>query len=110
MPLTEVAMRDWAELLVTRARAEGVGLTSDGGLLTGLVRQVLQVGSEVEMAEHLGYERNAASGLGTPSSGNDSSPKRARTGVGEASLRVPRHRAAEIRSKPLSRRASDLSV
>ncbi len=29
---------------VARARAEGVELTGDGGLLTGLVRQVLQSG------------------------------------------------------------------
>ena len=36
----EAAMRDWAELLVARARDEGVQLTGEGGLLTGLVRQV----------------------------------------------------------------------
>ena len=48
-------MRDWAELLVAQARREGVDLTGDGGLLTGLVRQVLLCGLEVEMAEHLGY-------------------------------------------------------
>ena len=28
------AMREWAEQLVARARAEGVELTGDGGLLT----------------------------------------------------------------------------
>ena len=49
-------MRDWAEELVARARAEGVELTGDDGLLTALVRQVLQTGLEVEMTEHLGYE------------------------------------------------------
>ena len=49
----EAAMKDWAELLVSRARAEGVELTGDGGLLMGLVRQVLQRGLEVETAEHL---------------------------------------------------------
>ncbi len=32
----EAAMRDWAELLVERARSEGVELTGDRGLLTGL--------------------------------------------------------------------------
>ena len=42
----EAAMRDWAELLVARARDEGVELTGEGGLLTGLVRQVLQIGLE----------------------------------------------------------------
>ncbi len=36
----EAAMADWAERLVAQARAEGVELTGDGGLLTGLVRRV----------------------------------------------------------------------
>ena len=49
------SMEEWAELLVARAREEGVALTGEGGLLTGLMRQVLQTGLEVEMAEHLGY-------------------------------------------------------
>ena len=35
----ELAMRDWAEELVERARSEGVELTGDDGLLTGLVRR-----------------------------------------------------------------------
>lgn len=53
------AMREWANELVERARNEGVELTGDNGLLTALVRQVLQTGLEVEMSEHLGYERHA---------------------------------------------------
>ena len=89
----EAAMKDWAELLVARARAEGVELTGDGGLLTGLVRQVLQCGLEVEMAERLGYERNAPEGRGTSNSRNGSSPKRVKTDIGEVDLRVPRDRA-----------------
>ena len=89
----ESAMKDWAELLVARARSEGVELTGDGGLLTGLVRQVLQCGLEVEMAEHLDYERHAVEGRGTPNSRNGSSPKRVKTDIGEVDLRVPRDRA-----------------
>ncbi len=89
----EAAMQDWAELLVERARCEGVELTGDGGLLTGLVRQVLQTGLEVEMADHLGYERHAPEGRGTPNSRNGSSPKRVTTEIGEIDLRVPRDRA-----------------
>jgi hypothetical protein len=50
------AMREWAEQLVARARAEGVELTGDDGLLTAMIRQVLQTGLEVELADHLGYE------------------------------------------------------
>ncbi len=89
----EAAMQDWAELLVERARAEGVELTGDGGLLTGLVRQVLQIGLEVEMADHLGYERHAPEGRGSGNSRNGSSPKRVKTEIGEIDLAVPRDRA-----------------
>ena len=32
------AMREWAEQLVARARAEGVELTGDDGLLTAMIR------------------------------------------------------------------------
>jgi putative transposase len=53
-------MRDWAAELVERARSEGVELTGDDGLLTALVRQVLQTGLGVEMTDHLGYEAHAA--------------------------------------------------
>ncbi len=89
----EAAMQDWAELLVERARSEGVELTGDGGLLTGLVRQVLQTGLEVEMTEHLGYERHAPEGRGSGNSRNGSSPKRVTTEIGEIDLAVPRDRA-----------------
>ena len=58
-------MRDWAAELVARARAEGVELTGDNGLLTALVRQVLQTGLEVEMTDHLGYEPHAVEGRGS---------------------------------------------
>ena len=88
----EAAMRDWARLLVDRARAEGVELTGDGGLLTGLVRQVLQTGLEVEMTEHLGYERNAVEGRGSGNSRNGTSPKRVTTEIGQVDLQIPRDR------------------
>ena len=88
----EAAIRDWAERLVARARTEGVELTGDGGLLTGLVRQVLQTGLEVEMAEHLGYERHAPEGRGTPNSRNGTTPKTVTTEIGQVGLRVPRDR------------------
>lgn len=86
------AMKDWAELFVARARAEGVELTGDGGLLTGLVRQVLQTGLEVEMTEHLGYERNAVEGRGSGNSRNGTTPKRVTTEIGQVDLQVPRDR------------------
>jgi transposase-like protein len=90
----EAAMREWAEELVARARAEGVELTGDDGLLTGLVRQVLRTGLEVEMVDHLGYEPYDSSGRGSGNSRNGSSPKTVTTEVGDVELRVPRDRNA----------------
>jgi hypothetical protein len=74
----DATMRAWAEELVARARAEGIELTGDNGLLTGLVRQVLQTGLEVEMTDHLGYERHAPDGRGSGTAGTVRIPRRSR--------------------------------
>ena len=87
-------MRDWAEELVERARTEGVELTGEHGLLTALVRQVLQTGLEVEMTDHLGYEPHAVEGGGSGNSRNGSYPKTVTTEIGPVDLRVPRDRNA----------------
>jgi putative transposase len=86
------AMREWAEQLVARARAEGVELTGDDGLLTAMVRQVLQTGLEVEMSEHLGYERHDPAGRGSGNSRNGGYAKTVTTDVGDVRLRMPRDR------------------
>jgi putative transposase len=88
----EPGLRDWAAELVERARSEGVELTGDNGLLTALVRQVLQTGLEVEMADHLGYEPHAPEGRGSGNSRNGRYPKTVTTDVGKVELRVPRDR------------------
>ena len=85
-------MRTWAEELVARARAQGLELTGDNGLLTGLVRQVLQTGLEVELAEHLGYEPYDPVGRGSGNSRNGSYPQTVTTEIGEVELAVPRDR------------------
>jgi transposase-like protein len=92
----EPAMRDWAAELVARAHAEGVELTGENGLLTGLVRQVLQTGLEVEMTDHLGYERHAAVGRGSGNSRNGATAKTVTTEIGKVALDVPRDRNASF--------------
>jgi putative transposase len=86
------AMREWAEALVAKARADGVQLTGDGGLLTGLIRQVLQTGLEVKMEDHLGYERFDPAGRGSGNNRNSSYPKTVATEIGEVDLLIPRDR------------------
>jgi len=86
------AMREWAEELVARARAEGVELTGDDGLLTAMIRQVLQTGLEVELSDHLGYEPHDPAGRGSGNSRNGSYSKTVTTDIGEVDLRMPRDR------------------
>jgi transposase-like protein len=86
------AMREWAEQLVARARAEGVELTGDDGLLTAMIRQVLQTGLEVELSDHLGYEAHDPAGRGSGNSRNGTSRKTVTTDVGDVELAVPRDR------------------
>ncbi len=92
LPGDEPAMRDWAAELVARARRDGINLTGDDGLLTGLVRQVLQTGLEVEMTDHVGYDRYAVEGHGSGNSRNGSYPKTVTTDIGKIELAMPRDR------------------
>jgi len=81
-----------ADRLVGQARAEGVALTGEGGLLTGLVQQVLQGALEAEISDHLGYQPHAMEGRGSGNSRNGHYPKKVRTEIGDVDLRIPRDR------------------
>jgi transposase-like protein len=81
-----------AERLVDQARGDGIALTGQGGLLPQLIARVLESGLEVEMTEHLGYERHDVAGNNSGNSRNGSFPKSVVTEVGEVDLRVPRDR------------------
>lgn len=60
-----------ADRLVEQACADGVALTGEGGLLTGLIQQVLQGALDAEITDHLGYEPHVVEGgdRGTPATG-----------------------------------------
>lgn len=85
-------MQEWAEQLVARARDEGVSLTGEGGLLTAMVRQVLQTGLEVEMTDHLGYGRHDPAGRGSGNNRNGGYTKTVGTEIGEVDVFMPRDR------------------
>ena len=81
-----------ADQLVEQARTDGVALTGEGGLLTGLIQRVLQGALETEISDHLGYEPHAATGRGSGNSRNGHYGKTVRTEVGDVRLEVPRDR------------------
>ena len=83
-----------AEQLVDQARADGVALTGEDGLLPQLIARVLETGLQLEMTEHLGYERHDPEGNGSGNSRNGTFAKTVTTEVGEVDIAVPRDRNA----------------
>jgi transposase-like protein len=81
-----------AQQLIERARAEGVDLVGPDGLLAGVTRRVLETGLQVEMSEHLGYDKDAVEGRNRSNSRNGTRSKTVLTEVGPVELDVPRDR------------------
>jgi putative transposase len=88
----DLDMQGFAIELVNRARSQGVELAGENGLLTAMVRQVLQTGLNVELAEHLGYPPHAVEGRGSGNSRNGSYSKTVTTDIGPVEIDMPRDR------------------
>jgi transposase-like protein len=85
-------LRGLAENLVEEARAKGIALTGEGGLLPTLVSRVLESGLQAELTDHLGYETHAIEGRGSGNSRNGSFTKTVTTEIGTVPIQVPRDR------------------
>ena len=88
----EIDAQQLAAQLVEKARAEGVDLVGPGGLLTGLTKTVLETALEVEMSEHLGYDKHDPAGRTGGNSRNGTRSKTVLTEVGPVEVEVPRDR------------------
>ena len=74
-----------------------------------MVRQVLQTGLNVELAEHLGYERHAPEGRGSGNNRNGSYPKTVTTEIGQVQIEMPRDRLGTfepVTTRPVAARAT----
>ena len=78
----EIDAQQLAERLVARAKAEGLELLGPGGLLTGLTKTVLETALEVEMSDHLGYDKHDHAGRNGGNSRNGTRSKTVFTEVG----------------------------
>lgn len=105
---SRVDLSELAAQLVASARGQGIELTGENGLLTGLTKQVLQAALEAEMAEHLGHERYAPASRGAANIRNGSSAKTVRTEIGEVTVQVPRDRAGTFEPQILPKHARRL--
>ena len=72
--------------------AGAVPLGGDDGLLKGMLKAALERGLEVELTEHVGYERGDPDAPLFPNSRNGTSSKTVSSEVGDVELAVPRDR------------------
>jgi transposase-like protein len=80
--------------LAERARAEGLSLTGEGGLLPRLTKVVVVAGSSLEgkLDDHLGYGKHAAAGREGGHSRNETRVKVLLTEAGPVAIAVQRDR------------------
>ena len=98
-----------AEQLVDQARNDGVDLVGPDGLLGQLTKQVLEAGLEVEMDEHLGYEKHAHEGRDGANSRNGTRSKTVITEVGPVEIDTPRDRDGSFEPATVKKRQRRLN-
>jgi putative transposase len=108
----EVAAHDvdrLAEQLLDRADADQAQLLGPDGLLTQLTQRVLNRALDVELAEHLGYEKGDPAGRGSGNNRNGSTTKTVLTDIGAVPVTVPRDRNGSFEPKMVPKHARRLA-
>jgi putative transposase len=95
--------------LVGRARAGGLQLTGEGGVLGQLTKRLVESALEGEITDHLGYDKHDAAGRDGGNSRNGHRPKTVLTEVGPVEIEVPRDREGSFEPKIVAKRQKRLS-
>jgi putative transposase len=91
------------------ARAEGLQMTGEGGLLARLTKRVFESAIEGEMDDHLGYGKHDPAGRDGGNSRNGKRAKTVLTEVGPVELEVPRDRDASFTPQLVKKRQRRLT-
>ena len=95
--------------LAGRARANGLELTGENGLLAQLTKRVLESALEGEITDHLGYESHDPAGRDGGNSRNGHRSKTVLTEAGPVELDVPRDRDGSFTPKIVAKRQRRMS-
>src|SRR3954451_793136 len=95
--------------LAARARADGLQLAGEGGLLAQLTKRLLESALEGELTDHLGYDRHDVAGRDGGNSRNGHRPKTGLTEVGRVEVDVPRDRDGSFEPKIVAKRQRRLA-
>ncbi|WP_425459887.1 IS256 family transposase [Lentzea flaviverrucosa] len=90
--------------LLSSAKASGLKLTGEGGVLQQLTKRLLESTLEGEITDHLGYDKHDPAGRGTGNSRNGTRSKTVLTDVGPVEIDVPRDRDASFEPKIVAKR------
>ncbi len=97
------------EQLAERARAQGLQLTGEGGLLARLTKRVVECAIEGEMDDHLGYGKHDPVGRDGGNSRNGTREKTLFTEAGPVPIEVPRDRDGSFAPQLVKKRQRRLS-
>ncbi len=103
------AQQALAAQLIEQAQADGVELVGPDGLLSDITKLVLEAGLEVEMTDHIGYEKHAAVGRNGANSRNGTRSKTVLTDVGPVEVDVPRDRDGTFEPNTVKKRQRRLT-
>jgi transposase-like protein len=95
--------------LVERARAAGLQLTGEGGLLQQLTKRVIEAALDGEITDHLGYAKHDPAGKDGGNSRNGARAKTVLTDVGPVEITVPRDRQGSFEPQIVKKRQRRLS-
>ncbi len=95
--------------LTERARAGGLKLTGEGGLLGKLTKMVVEGALEGELDDHLGYARHDPAGRDSGNSRNGHRAKTVLTDTGPVEISVPRDRESSFEPKIVAKRQRRLA-
>ena len=95
--------------LVEQARAAGLQLTGEGGLLRQLTKRVIEAAMDGEITDHLGYEKHDPAGKDGGNPRNGSRAKTVLTDVGSVEITVPRDRDGSFEPQIVKKRQRRLT-
>ena len=95
--------------LTERARAGGLQLTGEGGLLGKLTKMVVEGALEGELDDHLGYGKHDPAGRDGGNSRNGHRAKTVLTETGPVEITVPRDRDSSFEPKIVTKRQRRLT-
>jgi transposase-like protein len=95
--------------LVGRAKAGGLQLTGEGGVLQQLTKRLLESALDGEITDHLGYDKHDPAGHNSGNSRNGTRTKTVLTDVGPVEITVPRDRDATFEPKIVAKRQKRLT-